>query len=90
MFLDKTRLEAQMQWIGVADRLPDDGIDVMVALGDGCVWVGCLDPDGEGGEWVDPCNFPIDVTHWCEFPEHPGEKQAEACTPAKITTDGAA
>lgn len=62
-------------WISVDDRLPKEGVCVLVAgpsptaLGD-CMEVGAL----IGGAWIDTHERPIDidgVTHWRPLPEPP-------------------
>lgn len=57
-------------WIPVTERLPDDDITVIVALGcsDEPVWLGYHDADG----WSTVDAVPhFDVTHWMPMPEGP-------------------
>lgn len=60
-----------MKWTRCSDQLPDDDTTVLIAMADGEVWVGYMDE----GAWFyassDPCG--VEVTHWCDLPEHPEE-----------------
>lgn len=56
-------------WISTAERLPDDGMCVLIVTDDRDVWTGFLD----AGQWryvsADPVG--LKVTHWLDFPEPP-------------------
>jgi hypothetical protein len=60
-----------LEWISVADALPDDEAVVLIALNDGDVLTGYRD----GGIWrcVDAMPIaPEGVTHWMHLPPPPG------------------
>ena len=63
-------------WTAVAASLPDDECTVLIAMGDGEVWVGFLD----AGVWRNVDSWPCEgtVTHWRHFPEHPVAQRAAA------------
>lgn len=56
-------------WIDVEQELPDDGEAVLVAMGDGDVWLGFLD----GVTWrdVSGARTASTVSHWQSLPAHP-------------------
>ena len=58
-----------VEWIAIADRLPDDDTSVMLAFADGEVGFGFLD----GDQWRDFDAMPLDQapTHWADLPAHP-------------------
>ena len=66
-----------MKWISVKDRLPFDGVRVIV----NCerfdrVEVGMYhaDVDLYGASWVSDYILALEVTHWMPLPEWPKEK----------------
>lgn len=62
-----------VKWIDSAVELPDDDIDVLIAIDDGnTVWVGHHDAD----MWITN-GLPVNVTHWAELPEHPAFADVE-------------
>lgn len=64
-----------LTWIPVAERLPDDGISVLICTTGTAepVWVGYLD----GGEWRDTDGTLVAVTHWAEMPAGVVQRQRE-------------
>lgn len=64
-------------WIPVDERMPDDEIDVMIAIDverprskwNDPVWIGWH--DGAAGCWRVADGLRVDVTHWMELPEPP-------------------
>lgn len=62
-----------MQWNSVLDRLPDDGIDVLVHASDS-VWIGHYDSVAGVWRWCDGGRIHLVVTHWGELPEGPSLK----------------
>jgi hypothetical protein len=60
-------------WITVAERLPEPGRAVLIALKPGAalvpVWVGWYELAISG--WVDSEGYPARVTHWAQLPEGP-------------------
>ena len=65
-------------WVPVSDRLPDEGIPVLVADVDGQVLFASY--DGDFDLFVDYNNTPFDescgydITHWQPLPEPPTSK----------------
>lgn len=59
-------------WIEAKTELPDDDLQVLVALDDGEVWTGFRD----AGQWryVSADLIEAGVTHWAEFPAPPALK----------------
>lgn len=55
-----------LTWIPVADRLPDDGLSVLICTTGTAepVWIGWLD----GEEWRDSEGDAVAVTHWAAMP----------------------
>ncbi len=53
-------------WHPVAERLPDDGIAVLVSTRNAAepVWIAWLD----GGGWCDTNGGECEVSHWAEMP----------------------
>ena len=63
------------EWTHVADRLPDDGILVLLALSDEEVWPGFHD----GAVWRYADAMPIEsaqVTDWMHLPAAPKRREA--------------
>jgi len=60
-----------MEWISVEDRLPDEGVDVLLW----CGWAitGLIGNDNSfyTEDGVNPCH---NVTHWMSLPEPPNDK----------------
>lgn len=56
-------------WIPVAERLPDDGLAVLVSTRGATepVWIAWLD----GGGWCDPEGGEVDVVAWAAMPAGP-------------------
>lgn len=57
-------------WKPTEERLPDDGMLVLIALNDDDVWIGYRD----SGTWRYADSMPITaerVTHWMHMPAHP-------------------
>lgn len=62
-----------MTWTPVAERLPDDDVAVLIAVGGESgepVWIGWHDEDG----WHDTSAAPCVVTHWQNIPEGPDDE----------------
>lgn len=63
-----------MSWIKCSERMPDDGIDVLLWYGEGIANIG----NWSGGYWYTRWGYwedgdPPDVTHWQPLPEPPHE-----------------
>jgi hypothetical protein len=60
-------------WISVLDRLPDDGLAVLVAcpLAGEPVWIAYYDSEELFWRWPDGSVVPEMVTHWMDLPELP-------------------
>lgn len=65
----------QVKWISVLDRLPDDGLAVLVAcpLAGEPVWIAYYDSQELFWRWPDGGMVPEMVTHWMELPELPSK-----------------
>jgi len=64
-----------LTWTPVAERLPDDGLSVLICTTGTAepVWVGYLD----GDDWRDTDGTPVEVTHWAELPVGVVQRQRE-------------
>ena len=78
------KLNTQIVWVPVAERLPDDELTVLVATEAGEVGQGALDADQ--WRWSDPGVLIVTdvVTHWAELPLHPHEIPQD---PAELLAD---
>jgi hypothetical protein len=70
-------MSEQLNWVDVCDRLPDEGVTVLL-FGDmdgEPVWPGYLDDSPACGRiWRTIDGWITDgVTHWAEMPSGPGE-----------------
>ena len=69
------RLRAERRWIPVEERLPEEGIEVLVSVdenSDDCGYHVCL---YRGGEYVrSESGYIFGVTHWMPLPEPPEVK----------------
>jgi hypothetical protein len=64
------RREGFAVWTSVETALPDEDLNVLLALDDGEVWPGYLSETG----WIYVTGDPINVgrvTHWMHMPAHP-------------------
>jgi hypothetical protein len=64
----------EMEWVNVADGLPDDDTIVLMHIPGEAepVWTGFL--SSISGEWVDPDSMRLmkQPSHWMPLPEPPG------------------
>lgn len=69
-----------LKWIPVEERLPDDDVSVMIAVGGETgepVWIGWHDGDG----WHDTSGAPCQVTAWKDLPAEPEQDAAPQVKP---------
>lgn len=70
--LEPTEYELARRWIPVEERLPEEGIEVLVSVdenSDDCGYHVCL---YRGGEYVrSESGYIFGVTHWMPLPEPP-------------------
>lgn len=64
-----TAVQPVNQWISVEDRLPDNGVEVIVNEVDMGITIGWYDTNAE--EFQCDAISPIEVTHWMPLPEPP-------------------
>ncbi|MGL4649998.1 MAG: DUF551 domain-containing protein, partial [Caldilineaceae bacterium] len=77
---------ATITWIPVAERLPDDGITVLIALSDGDVLSAWLDGDTQW--WVEYYGSIVgEVTHWADLPAAPHEAEAQPAQAVPLTDE---
>lgn len=73
--LEPTEYELARRWIPVEERLPEEGIEVLVSVdenSDDCGYHVCL---YRGGEYVrSESGYIFGVTHWMPLPEPPEVK----------------
>ena len=62
------------KWISVNDRVPEDGLDVIIYSESDGVKAGVWYSDEYGFEYPDQ-GFPIAVTHWMPLPEPPQDAE---------------
>lgn len=70
------------RWISVKDRLPEDGVEVLICIGarieldEGrvCRYVGWLDCDDQPPTWIIAGEQAEGVTHWQPLPDPPEEQ----------------
>lgn len=56
-------------WTSTTDRLPDDGICVLIVTEDREVWTGFI--DGDQWRYVSADPVGLKVIYWMDFPEPP-------------------
>lgn len=68
-----------IEWIAVADALPDDSATVLLydATASEPVWPGWLDTDLDVWFYVD--SLTATPTHWAEFPAGPNQGEERKC-----------
>ena len=65
-------IAAMINWISVADKLPDDDITVLIADTENDVTLGFLDGD-HGWRYASAEKVGDQVTHWAEIPSPPND-----------------
>jgi hypothetical protein len=63
-----------INWISVADQLPDDDMTVLVADVENDVWMGFHDGDS-GWRYANATLVGDPVTHWAELPDGPNDQR---------------
>lgn len=60
-----------IEWVPVAERLPDDEVAVLLSTHDAAepVWIGYYDSAVQ--EWIDTEGAVVIVTHWSPMPAGP-------------------